>query len=327
MPRRRFAVALLVPAPVAAEVDGLRRACGDANRRKIAPHATLIPPINVREEDLDATLVVVRAAAASCSPLRLSLGPAATFEPRRTVLFLAVGGPDLDGLHRLQATLVAGPLERPPQHESFVPHVTISIAAGTERVAAGVAALADYRADVVVDRVHLLENVRDDDLDHHVWRPIADAALGGRAVVGRGGLELELTVSGSVEPSVRAWADPQWERADLEALGAAGDEEDIIVTARQNGELVGLLEGNRWSDLAYVSDLLVGEGHRGEGIARHLLARFEAEARARGCTSLALRTQAGSHAAAIYEHLGWEQECVHHSWVQGRDFAQYRRRL
>lgn len=327
MPRRRFAVALLIPAPVATEVDGLRRACGDANLRKVAPHVTLIPPINLREEDLAAALAVVRDAAAECEPLRLTLGSATTFEPARSVLYLALGGEDARRLQDLQAALVAGPLERPPQHESFVPHVTISIAAGPERVAAGMAALADYRAEVVVGHVHVLENLRDDDLGHHVWRPVADAALGGRAVVGRGGLELELTVSASAEPDVTAWSEPLWARADREDLGETGQEAPVVITARRGGRAVGLLEGWTWGDLGHVDQVIVDESCRGEGVGRHLLARFEAEARTRGCSSLALRTPAGSRAEAFYRNLGWEEEGRQRAWVHGHDFVQFRRRL
>ncbi|MCB1002622.1 MAG: GNAT family N-acetyltransferase [Acidimicrobiales bacterium] len=329
MPRRRFAVALLVPPPVATEVEGLRRACGDANRARVAPHVTLIPPANLREDDVPAALAVVRAAAARFEPLSLTLGPATTFgdDGNRNVLYLAVGGPGLPALHELQAALVAGPLERPPQHASYVPHVTISIAAGPERVDAGIAALADYRADVVVGHVTVLENVRDDELDHHVWRPVADAGLGGRAVVGRGGLELELTVSATPGPDVAAWAEPHWVRADLEDLGFVSPHEPLVVTARRDGRPVGVVEGSSWADLGWVAGLMVDGAHRGEGIGRHLLARFEAEARARGCTSLALRTKAGTGAAAFYEHLGWQLECLLPAWVGGHDFAQYRRRL
>lgn len=329
MTRRRLAVALLVPAPAAAEVEGLRRACGDANRDKVAAHGTLIPPVNVREEDLADALTVVREAASAMAPLRLQLGPPTTFpdDHARTVLYLAVGGPDLQRLHDLQAALVAGPFERPPQHDSFIPHVTISISLPSERVDASIDALRDFRLDVTVDLVTILENIRDDGLDRHVWRPIADAVLGGRSVVGRGGLELELTLSATTDPDVKAWSAPLWERADLEDLGTVGEEATIVITARRDGRVVGLLEGWRWADLAYVADLLVAEDVRGEGIGRHLLARFEAEARSRGCTSLALRAVAGAPAAAMYRHLGWEAESTQRRWAHGKDFIQFRRWL
>lgn len=322
-------MALLVPPPAAVEVEGLRRACGDANRDKVAAHATLIPPINVREDDVPEALAVVREVAASTPPLLLDLGPPTTFpdDHARTVLYLAVGGPDLARLHELQAALLAGPFERPSQHESFIPHVTISISLPTERVDAAIAALVDFRVEVTFDRLTALENVRDEDADRHVWRPLADAVLAGRSVVGRGGLELELTVSGSVDPEVSAWSEPAWEIADLADLGAVGEESTIVVTARRDGRAVGLLEGWQWADLAYVSDLIVAEDVRGEGIGRHLLARFEAEARSRGCTSLALRAVAGAPAEAVYRHLGWEAESVQRRWVHGKDFIQFRRWL
>ena len=51
-PRVRLGVVLLVPPPVAGEIDGLRRAVGDGALGKVAPHVTLVPPVNVRDERL-----------------------------------------------------------------------------------------------------------------------------------------------------------------------------------------------------------------------------------------------------------------------------------
>lgn len=325
MGRRRLGIVLLVPDGAAAEVQGLRRACGDKMLPRIAPHITLVPPINVREDDLGAALAIVREAAAGSGPLSLALGPPATFLPDNPVLYLGVGGPDGKGLSALRSAVTVGPLERPAEHD-FVPHVTISIASTAQRIEAALTALSDFSVDVTIDRVHVLEERRDDD-DQRVWRPIADALLCGRSVVGRGGLDLELTVSGSVEPAVKDWSVPLWERADQEDLGAADEQEALVVTARRDGEVVGLLEGWIWADLGYVTDLLVGESVRGEGIGRHLLARFEAEARRRDCTSLALRAVAGTHGEAVYRRLGWEAESRQRRWARGRDFVQFRRWL
>lgn len=316
---------LLVPGGAATEVQGLRRACGDRVLDHIAPHVTLVPPVNVREEDLPEALSIVRAAAARCDPLALTLGPPATFLPENPVLYLAVGGASLAALHDLRSALPSGPLARPVDH-GFVPHVTISIDSTPERIEASMAALAEFSIDVLVDRLHVLQEVRDDE-GHRVWRPIADALLGGRSVVGRGGLELELTMSSSVDPEVAAWSVPAWERADLADLGAAGRDETVVITARRDGRAVGLLEGWVWADLAYVGDLLVAEDVRGEGIGRHLLARFEADARERGCTSMALRAVADAPAAAMYRHLGWDAESVQRRWAHGKDFIQFRRWL
>jgi 2'-5' RNA ligase len=174
VPRRRLGVALLVPPPVAVEVDGLRRALGDPSRRRIPPHLTLVPPVNVREDDVGAALDVLRQAARAVPPLDLRLGPAATFHPVNPVVYLAVDGA-LGGLAELRARVFVPPLERSLAHP-FVPHVTVADELDPDRIRAAVTALADYVVDVRIEAVHLLEEGRD-----RVWRPIADAPLSRRA--------------------------------------------------------------------------------------------------------------------------------------------------
>jgi 2'-5' RNA ligase len=90
VPKRRLGVVLLVPPPWAAEIDGLRRALGDGALGRIAPHLTLVPPVNVREEDVPAALAVLRSAAAEVDgpSLVVRLGPAATFSPENPVVYL-----------------------------------------------------------------------------------------------------------------------------------------------------------------------------------------------------------------------------------------------
>lgn len=68
MPRRRLGVVLLVAAPVAAELQGLRRALGDPALDRVPPHLTLVAPVNVREADVDAAVAVVAGAAAQRRP-------------------------------------------------------------------------------------------------------------------------------------------------------------------------------------------------------------------------------------------------------------------
>ena len=124
--RHRIAVALLVAQPLATELDGLRRALGAPERERVAPHATLVSPINLHDDALLAALDLVRKAAEASGPLRLALGPATTFAPVTPTVHLAVGGPDRDALLALRAAIVAAhPLARPDPHE-FTPHVTLA---------------------------------------------------------------------------------------------------------------------------------------------------------------------------------------------------------
>src|SRR6478609_6579259 len=124
MTRRRLAVALLVPQPLATAVDGIRRACGDPRLGRISPHVTVVPPVNVREEQVGEVLDRCRRAATETSVLELVLGPPSTFAPVTPLAWLSVGG-NVGAVDDLRRRLSVGVLSRPAEHE-FVPHVSIS---------------------------------------------------------------------------------------------------------------------------------------------------------------------------------------------------------
>ncbi len=170
VPRRRIAVALLIPAPVSAEIDGIRRALGDRQLGRIDPHITIIPPINLRDELLADALAVVQSAAAGREPVALRIGPLDTFGPGSPVRFLAVD--PWAPLVELHEACWTGVLDR-PERRPFHPHVTVDIDGGVvDGPDPAVALLASYRAEVVVDRVTVLEHVAAD--DHAVprrWEP------------------------------------------------------------------------------------------------------------------------------------------------------------
>lgn len=250
MPRRRLGAVLLLDGPVAAEVDGLRRACGDPSLGRLPCHMTLVPPVNVREEDLPAALTRLRAAAAAVrGPVEVVIGPPATFLPDNPVLYLAVGGPDLAVVHRLRETVFGYPLERRLTWP-FVPHVTLAESTAPERIAAALAALADYRAPATFDRVHLLQEG-----EERVWRPIADCPLGPPDLVGRGGFELELTTSQLLDPEAAAFL--QSRQADVGGPPYA--------VARHRWDVVGV---------AGAGGAVVADEHRDHGVDHHLLRRL-----------------------------------------------------
>ena len=177
MARRRLGVALLLPDPAATEVDGLRRALGDGSLGRIPAHLTLVPPVNVRADDMPAALDLLRRAATQTRPLDLRLGPATTFLPVTPVVYLGVHG-DVAALHALRGRVFHPPLER-PLTRAFVPHVTLADELDPDRIPAVVAALADYVVDVRFESVDLLEEGRG-----RVWRPIADARFSSRWLPG-----------------------------------------------------------------------------------------------------------------------------------------------
>jgi 2'-5' RNA ligase/GNAT superfamily N-acetyltransferase len=278
MPRRRLGVALLLPAPVAHEVDGLRGALGDGALGVVAPHVTLISPVNVAEADLPHALAVVRAAAAATAPLTLELGPVRTFLPVSPVAYLSVDGP----VAELHERLHTGPFGRPLTNP-FVPHVTVADDLPEDRLAAAVTALSEVRRTVVVDHVHVLQQ------QSGVWAPIAGVALGPPAVVGRGGLELVLEVHDRPPP-------------DALDLGVGPDPADLVVVARRDEGVVGVTTGRLRGTKAWLEQLVVAEAGRHQGVGGHLLASFLALAAERGATRALART--GGDDGFLARH-GW----------------------
>lgn len=256
---------LLLGAELAAEVDGLRRALGDPALGRIPPHVTLVPPVNVPEGRLPDALALLRAAAAATRPFRLVLGPPATFWPVNPVVHLPVGGDD-NAVVTLRDRVMRPPLARSVTLP-FVPHVTLADGCPPERIEAALAALAGYEVTAFVDRVHLLCQG-----PGRVWAAVADAVFAAPAVVGRGGLELELTVSEHLDPEAAAFAASQ--EVDVAATFA--------VTARRGGEVVGVATGRVRGDDTVLERLVVDGAHRGEGIGAHVLAAVESWAAERG---------------------------------------------
>jgi 2'-5' RNA ligase/GNAT superfamily N-acetyltransferase len=320
--RRHLAVALLLTGRVAVEVDALRKATGDPDVERIPPHITLVPPVNVREADLDGVLATLRDAAAGSGSITVALGPAATFLPESPTLHLAVDGSRTE-LAALRRSLLVGPFDRPATHP-FVPHVTLRNPVATAAVARALETLAPYRATATFGRVDLLQET------DRVWRPVADARFGSsRSVVGRGSLPLELAESTHLDPAAAAFAAREWQVHDDEAYGpdTRWQRDPFAFTARRDGTVVGVATGWTGLGVGFLSELLVATAVRGEGIGSHLLAAVEALGRDRGCATVALRTEAGSRAAAFYASRGWRVEATFRRWLAGREFVQLRRDL
>lgn len=265
----RLGVALLLPPPHAGEVDGLRRALGDGALGRIPAHLTLVPPVNVREDRLAEALAVLRRAAAATRPFAVTLGPPGTFLPDSPTLFLGVTGPGRTEVEGLRDRVFAEPLARSLTWP-FVPHVTLADEAAPERIAAALVALADYRVEVALDRVHLLREG-----PGRVWVPIADAPFAPPAVIGRGGLPVELTATDDLDPDARALDRP---------AGATA----LAVTARTDGAVAGYAYGWCAGGTGHVSALVVKAGDVDLDVGGHLLAAFESEAAKRGCVRIVM---------------------------------------
>ena len=260
MPKARLGVALLIPAPYDRAVNALRVAMGDPALGRIPPHLTLVPPVNVREDRMDDARRVLRDAASATKPFELVIGPPTTFLPVNPVLYLEVGG-DVDALLALRDRVFTDPLARELTWP-FVPHVTIADEATPERIEAAITAMASFRIRITFGGVHLLREA-----PGRVWGPIADAPFAAPAVIGRGGLPLELSVT---------------ERPDPEAASLR-NRRPFAITARRDGSVVGVAHGWTGDGVTHVDDLVVAEADRNQGIGSHLAAAVRSLAAERDC--------------------------------------------
>lgn len=328
MPRSRLGVALLVPPRAAEGVDLLRAALGAGRAVHHVPaHLTLVPPVNVAGDRIGEAEALVRAAGEAHAPVAATLGPPATFLPDNPVLYLGVGGKGVtEALAALRSAVFRDPLARPVTWP-FVPHVTLMDGGDQARIAAGAAALADHRVDVVFTGVALLQERRDE-AGERVWRPVLEAPLGGPSVVGRGSLPLELTVGGGLDADARAWYDRSWDDHDREVTGPGWrPAEPLAVVARREGAVVGAATGVLRDGDGHLERLLVDRAARGEGVGGHLLAAFEAAAAERGGDRLVLRTEAGGRAERFYVERGFRPVTLLPRWRRGVDFVLMERSL
>lgn len=299
MARTRLAVALVVPEPHRTEIDGLRRALG-GDLERIAPHITVVPPVNVRDEAMGEALAVLRSAAATLEgSLRLRVGPGGTFMPVNRVVYLAVDGADADveALERLRGAASSGVLER-VDHRAFVPHVTISNRVDADDVSAALLSLDGYRVGIEFETVDVLAF----DTERRRWSTIADVPLGPRRIVGRGGIELEITTSSLADPEALSFVTRfvPGEPGPVDAPDAP-----LVVVARQEGEVVGVACGRSGGSLAWFDGLVVDPDRRRSGIGSHVLAAFGDDVARRGATRIVAARRFDGGVRELLEARGW----------------------
>lgn len=82
--------------------------------------------------------------------------------------------------------------------------------------------------------------------------------------------------------------------------------EELTVRMEQDGDLVAGVSGWTWGQAAGIAMTWVRDDQRGTGVGASLLARFESEAVARGCTHVFV-TSFTFQAPGFYQRLGYEE--------------------
>jgi 2'-5' RNA ligase len=164
-------VAIDLPEPYAAELQGWRLRLGDPHADRVPPHITLLPPTPVPADRLPAVREHLLGVAAGQTPFDVRLRGSATFRPVSPVVFVPlVAG--ISQCELLQAAVRSGPIARDlafPYH----PHVTVAHDLDEPALDRAFEALADYDAAFTVWGFTLFDRGRDG-----TWRPQRDFILG-----------------------------------------------------------------------------------------------------------------------------------------------------
>ncbi len=300
MPRRRVAVALLPPPAISAQIQGIRALLDDPRISNLPPHLTLVPPVNLGDEDLMTLRSVLRSVASRTAEFELRLGPVGSFAPATPTLHLVVSG-QVAALRELRERLRVFPVDR-PEIWPFSAHVTLRESVPVEQIAPAVSLLTGELATWEVDRMFLLEHVPQADPPR--WVPIVEEPFASPIVVGRGGIELLLRTLTLVEPQVQQLLSDfgSRERRDLQ-----DHEQPMLVVAErihQPGRAVAAAVGSVSAGSAELQQLVVDPEHRLLGIGRHTLMHWCAAAANSHAT---VAVTPASESAQILQRWGFER--------------------
>ncbi len=170
-PQRMIGVAIAVPDPWGAELEGWRAAFGDPQAAAIPAHITLLPPTIVEEAGLDGIESHLACAASGVAPFEVHLRGTGTFRPVSPVVFVALAA-GIAGCEALEAEVRSRVLARDLVHP-FHPHVTVAHDLPDEVLDEAYACLGGFSARF--DVTELVLYVHGDG----AWRPRRHVTLGG----------------------------------------------------------------------------------------------------------------------------------------------------
>ncbi len=173
------------------------------------------------------------------------------------------------------------------------------------------------------------------------WVALFDAAaLGGDGVQGlapagqvpgllQEGGKIELVVGRGDEKDLARFLREEWPLSDEETFGRETQwiADPFALILKQRRKVLAVLKGHFLGGLASVDEFIVGRDYRSRGVGAYMLARFEEEARRRGCARVVLRTVKGGRSEGFYRRLGYERECVQLDYEFGEDFVRLMHRI
>jgi GNAT superfamily N-acetyltransferase len=115
-------------------------------------------------------------------------------------------------------------------------------------------------------------------------------------------------------------------RREASAVMGLGDEVDLAIFVREEGEVVAGISGWTWGDCCELQSLWVQPSLRGRGLATKLIAAAETEAAARGCVQTVHFTYE-FQARTLYERNGYKLLARVQDFPSGTDALWYHKQL
>jgi len=168
---RVIGVAIAIPEPHGAMLQGYRASYGDPLATAIPTHVTLLPPTPVHPGDLPDVEEHLRKVAIAEEPFELHLRGTGTFRPVSPVVFVQLAQ-GIGACERIEAQVRSGPLARTLTFH-YHPHVTVAHDLPQGVLDRAYSELATYEARFPVWGFSLFEHGADG-----VWRPQRDFPFG-----------------------------------------------------------------------------------------------------------------------------------------------------
>lgn len=146
-------VAIPVPEPYGSLLRKKRAAFGDPMAETIPSHVTLIPPTEIRPDELDLVCTALEGASVTLPPFTMKLRGTGTFRPVSPVVFVAVS----QGISytEMLAKCVRDALDSPEPEFPFHPHVTVAHNLDDASLDRAYEDLSDFECDFTVSEFAL----------------------------------------------------------------------------------------------------------------------------------------------------------------------------
>lgn len=163
-------VAVAIPEPWATQLQDYRTSVGDTTATQIPTHITIIPPVEISDDELPVVEAHLEGTASEVAGFRIHLRGTGTFRPISPVVFVTL----VEGISECE--VLADAVRRGPLavdlHFPYHPHVTIAHHLSDAQLDRAFGELADFECEFTAGAFSLY--VHDDGAG---WQPTREFAL------------------------------------------------------------------------------------------------------------------------------------------------------